>query len=103
MRHRSLRQRLRLRLIHRADNIKQNLAILMSGLGLFILGFITLVMAQFLLADSMQREIIALIGLILLIGGAIIAAFGYISLSILRVFRFLLTDIQSNNTDAHHD
>lgn len=104
MRHRSLRQRLRLRLIRRADNVKQNLAILMAGLGLFMLGFIALVLAQFLLADSLQRDIVALLGLILSIGGAIIAAFGYISLSILRIFRFLLTDIQPNkNTDAHHD
>nr|WP_320136010.1 hypothetical protein [uncultured Amphritea sp.] len=104
MHHRSLRQRLRLRLIRRADNVKQNLAILMAGLGLFMLGFIALVLAQFLLADSLQRDIVALLGLILSIGGAIIAAFGYISLSILRIFRFLLTDIQPNkNTDSHHD
>ncbi|GGK78922.1 hypothetical protein [Amphritea balenae] len=88
----SLTHRLRIRLIRRADNIRQNMIILMSGLGIFLLGFLLLVTAQFLLQQSLHRELIALIGLITAIGGAITAAFGYISLSILRIFRFLLTD-----------
>ncbi|UTW03694.1 hypothetical protein KDX31_01230 [Amphritea atlantica] len=104
MRSRSFRQRLRLRLIHRADNIRQNLTILLCGIGIFMIGFIALVIAQFMLAESLQREIIALIGLILAICGAITAAFGYISLSILRIFRFLLTDHQPElNSDKSHD
>lgn len=101
---RSLKQRLRLRLLRRADNVRQNLAIVISGASLFMLGILALVAAQFLLTESMSRDIIALLGLILTISGAIIAAFGYISLSILRIFRFLLTDLQPNkNTDIYHD
>ncbi|WP_296055955.1 hypothetical protein [uncultured Amphritea sp.] len=104
MRSRSSRQRLRLRLIRRADNVRQNLTILLIGTGIFMIGFIALVIAQFMLAESLQREIIALIGLILAICGAITAAFGYISLSILRIFRFLLTDPQPDpKSDKHHD
>ena len=104
MRSRSSRQRLRLRLIRRADNVRQNLTILLIGTGIFMIGFIALVIAQFMLAESLQREIIALIGLILAICGAITAAFGYISLSILRIFRFLLTDHQPElNSDKSHD
>lgn len=104
MRSRSSRQRLRLRLIRRADNVRQNLTILLIGTGIFMIGFIALVIAQFMLTESLQREIIALIGLILAICGAITAAFGYISLSILRIFRFLLTDPQPDpKSDKHHD
>ncbi|WP_428036735.1 hypothetical protein [Amphritea sp.] len=101
---RNARQRLRLRLIRRADKVKQNLTILLSGIGIFMLGFIILVVAQFLLQESLTREIIALIGLIIAICGAIVAAFGYICLSILRIFRFLLTDIKSDpDPDQRHD
>lgn len=104
MLNRSARQRLRLRLIRRADNVKQNLTILLVGIGIFMLGFVILVVAQFLLQESLPREIIALIGLIIAICGAIVAAFGYICLSILRIFRFLLTDITpANNPDQRHD
>ncbi|WP_290701280.1 hypothetical protein [Amphritea sp.] len=96
-----LRDNLRLRLIRRADKVKQNLIILLIGLGIFLLGFVILILAQFLLLDSLQRDLIALIGLILAICGVIIAAFGYISLSILRIFRFLLTD--TKRPDQSHD
>ena len=96
-----LRDRLRLRLIRRADKVKQNLIILLIGLGIFLLGFVTLIIAQFLLLEGLQRELLALIGLILAICGVITAAFGYISLSILRIFRFLLTE--TKRPDQNHD
>ena len=96
-----LRDRLRLRLIRRADKVKQNLIILLIGLGIFLLGFVTLIIAQFLLPEGLQRELLALIGLILAICGVITAAFGYISLSILRIFRFLLTE--TKRPDQNHD
>lgn len=96
-----LRDRLRLRLIRRADKVKQNLIILLTGLGIFLLGFVTLIIAQFLLLEGLQRELLALIGLILAICGVITAAFGYISLSILRIFRFLLTE--TKRPDQSHD
>ena len=99
MPHRSLKQRLRVRLIRRADNVKQNLQILMVGIGIFLLGFAALVVAQFALAESLSREVIALIGLLVAIIGAIIAAFGYISLSLLWLFRFLLTDKPTQDDD----
>lgn len=95
MRSRSLKHRIRLSLIRRADNIRQNLNILLAGIGLFMLGFILLVVAEFLLQSSLTQEIIALAGLTVAIIGAAVAAFGYISLSILRILRFLLTDNSS--------
>ncbi|WP_432470891.1 hypothetical protein [Amphritea sp. HPY] len=95
MHNNSLKHRLRLRLIHRADNVRQNLNILLVGIGLFMLGFILLVVTEFLLQSSLAQEVIALAGLITAIIGAAVAAFGYISLSVLRIFRFLLTDNSS--------
>jgi len=95
MRPPSLCQRLKISLIRRADNMRQNLTILLWGVAVFMLGFALLAVAEYMLASSVSQEVIALIGLILTVIGAGLTAFGYISLSILRIFRFLLTDNRS--------
>jgi len=48
------------------------------------------------MADGWQRELLALCGLILAGAGSILAAFGYLCLSLLRLYRFL-------NDDRHHE
>lgn len=83
-------------LLRRADNHRQNLLWLLSGFGLFVTGLGLIVLAQYLLPDSLQRDLLALGGLILLGGGGILAAVGYLSLSLLRLYRFL-------NDDRNHD
>ncbi len=76
-----LRTRIKLALIHRADQGKQNLMILMTGAGTFLIGFLLMNFAEYFLLSSVTQELIALLGLILAIVGVIIAAFGYICLS----------------------
>ncbi len=96
MRSRRLRYRLRDFLIRRADNVQQNFRIMLVGGGVFLVGFLTLGITEFLFRSSLTQELFALAGLILAVIGVIITAFGYISLSILRIFRFLLTDTQQD-------
>ncbi|MCV6612280.1 MAG: hypothetical protein OIF55_16050 [Amphritea sp.] len=96
MHSRRLRYRLRDFLIRRADNVQQNFRIMLVGGGLFLVGFLTLGITEFLFRSSLTQELFALAGLILAVIGVIITAFGYISLSILRIFRFLLTDTQQD-------
>ena len=87
-----LKTRIKLALIHRADQGKQNLMILMTGAGTFLIGFLLMNFAEYFLLSSVTQELIALLGLILAIVGVIIAAFGYICLSFLRIFRVINTD-----------
>ncbi len=83
-------------LLHRASNPRQNLLLLLAGFGLFAPGLGFIVLAEFMLAASWQQELLALLGLILAVCGSILAAVGYLSLSLLRLYRFL-NDDQKND------
>lgn len=83
-------------ILARADKPRQNLTLLLTGFSLFVLGFGVVVLAEWMMADSWQRELLALCGLILAGAGSILAAFGYLCLSLLRLYRFL-------NDDRHHE
>lgn len=88
--------RIRRWLLTRADHPRQNLSLLLAGFGLFAPGLGLVLFAEFLLGDGWQRELLALLGLILVGAGSILAAFGYLCLSLLRLYRFL-------NDDRNHD
>ncbi|GGO86809.1 hypothetical protein GCM10011348_38560 [Marinobacterium nitratireducens] len=83
-------------LLRRADSPRQNLNLLLGGFTLFSAGAAVLLLAEYLIGDSWQRELLALGGLILAGAGSILAAVGYLCLSLLRLFRFF-------NDDRHHD
>ncbi|MGB0466656.1 MAG: hypothetical protein ACPGF7_03875 [Pontibacterium sp.] len=86
------RTRLKRWLIRRADNHRQNLIILLTGFCTFFVGLLLIAVSEYLLGSSLLQEALALIGLIIVGIGIILAAFGYICLSILRLFRFLSDD-----------
>jgi hypothetical protein len=80
------------RLVKQADNFQQNLILLISGFGLCMLGILLITIAEFLFGQSLQQELVALLGMALVAIGILLALTGYISLSILRIFRFLISD-----------
>jgi hypothetical protein len=80
------------RLIQQADNYQQNLILLISGFGLCMLGILLITIAEFLFGQSLQQELIALLGMAFVAIGVLLALTGYISLSILRIFRILISD-----------
>ena len=83
---------LKRRLIKQADNFQQNLLLLLSGFGLCMLGILLVTIAEFLFGQSLQQELVALLGILLIVVGILLAAAGYISLSVLRLFRLLVSD-----------
>ena len=83
---------LKRRLIKQADNYQQNLIWLLSGFGLCMLGILLVTIAEFVFVQSLQQELLALLGIIFIVVGVLLAAAGYISLSLLRLIRFLITD-----------
>jgi len=85
-------------LLRRADNPQQNLKILIAGFLTFVLGGALVVSSEFLLMRSFFQESLALLGLILMGGGLILAALGYISLSVLRLFRFFNNEPSDDRT-----
>lgn len=79
-------------LYKRADNPQQNLVILGIGFAVFFFGFVVLGTAEYALESSLAQELVALLGLIIIGAGIILAAFGYLSLSILRILRIMFKD-----------
>lgn len=85
------------RLIKQADNFQQNLIMLLSGFGLCMLGILLVTIAEFLFGQSLQQELVALLGVGLIVIGILLALAGYISLSLLWLFRFLINNDDDKN------
>lgn len=84
-----LRLRIKAMLLRQTDNPRRNLNWVISGAILFFCGMGLVFYAEKQLSSSVAQELIALVGLACLLIGAILAASGYISLSLLRIFRFI--------------
>ena len=80
------------RILKQADNTQQNLILLISGFGVCMLGLLMVIMAEYLFGNSLRQELLALLGIICIVAGLIMAAIGHISLSFLRLIRFLQKD-----------
>ncbi|WP_151702831.1 hypothetical protein [Nitrincola alkalilacustris] len=93
--------RLRLWLRRRADAHYENLALTGAGFAVFFVGLLLIGSAEFLITPSLTAELTALFGLILLGLGCILAAVGFLSLSILRIFRFLDQDDDNKPPSRH--
>lgn len=76
----------------RAENQQQNLLLLGIGFVVFFAGILLLGIAEYALKSSLAQEVLALLGLIIIGVGIILAAIGYLSLSVLRVLRFMMKD-----------
>ncbi len=85
-------------LYNRTNDPKRDLKILGLGFVTFFVGLILLGGAEYLLKSSVSQEIIALLGLIILGAGIILAAFGYISLSLLRIIRLISDNRNDRDT-----
>ena len=84
--------KLSLWLKRRAENPQQNLLLLGIGFVVFFAGILLLGIAEYTLKSSLAQEVLALLGLIIIGVGIILAAIGYLSLSVLRVLRFMMKD-----------
>ncbi|MBR9828282.1 MAG: hypothetical protein GYB41_06535 [Oceanospirillales bacterium] len=94
--------RLKTRLRERAQDPRGNLRLLLSGAFLFFTGLGSIMLAQHALPAGLKAEFLALAGLILLGLGSILALFGYLSLSLLRIWHFLDDDDEQRNPPPRH-
>lgn len=79
-------------LIKRADDHRGNLQLLIIGAGIFFAGAGIIVWANHVLPSSLEQELIALAGMLLILGGGGTALIGYLGLSILRLIKFFNDD-----------
>ena len=98
----TLRLRAKAFLLRQADDPRRNLNRVISGALLFFIGLGLIFYAEKQLSSSMAQELIAVVGLVCLSIGAILAASGYISLSLLRIFRFIYHESDDQRPPPRH-
>lgn len=77
------------KLLDNAGSPIQHLSFFVGGAVLFFCGIAALYMANSRLQPSLDQELVALGGLLVAGIGALLAAFGYIGLSLIRVLRLI--------------
>ena len=85
-----LKKRLYAWLVHRTDNYQQNLRWVLWGFGTTLLGGLILLVANYFFAASVLQETLAALALLLLASGMLLAFAGFLSLSVLRLIRFMI-------------
>ncbi len=85
-------KRLKRRLLEQAGKERQNLSLLLFGASLFFSGIGLIYYSEHYVGSSLTQELMALAGLLLALIGGILAAVGYLSLSLLRIFKFINDD-----------
>ncbi|MCW8885872.1 MAG: hypothetical protein OQK12_11555 [Motiliproteus sp.] len=83
---------LKKRLLEQAGKERQNLTLLLTGASIFFLGIGLVFYSEHFFFSSLKQELTALAGLAFATIGAILAATGYISLSVLRIFKIINDD-----------
>ncbi|MEH6648575.1 MAG: hypothetical protein V7707_00960 [Motiliproteus sp.] len=98
----SLGNRIKAFLLRQTDDPRRNLNWVISGAVLFFLGLGLVFYAEKQLPSSLAQELTALVGLACLSIGAILTACGYISLSLLRIFRFINDESDPKRSPPRH-
>jgi hypothetical protein len=77
-------------LLNFSQHTQRNLVILISGFSVTLLGLLLVILAEFFFGQSIRQEILALIGVALIVIGLTAAAIGYFCLSVLSLVRYIL-------------
>ena len=75
-----------------ATKTQQNLTFILVGFALSLLGIALVMGGEYMVSDPLHREIVALVGIVIITISCILALIGYISLSILRIFYVITND-----------
>lgn len=74
---------------HTSDDLR-SMTFFTSGGFLFTLGLMTILLANQLLEPSLNQEVVALIGVVFVAVGSIVALWGYLGISLFKLFIYLL-------------
>ncbi len=77
-------------LLNFSQHTQRNLVILISGFSITLIGLLLIILAEFFFGQSVKQEILALLGVLLVLIGLTAAAIGYIFLSVLGLIRYIL-------------
>jgi len=92
------------RLLQRqAVNTRQNLTLILIGFAMSLLGIGLVMGGEFLVRDPFHRELIALAGVVIIAIACVLAATGYVSMSLLKIFYIITRDDKDEDEDEDED
>jgi len=71
------------------NNPKLAFARLLQGGLIFLFGSLILIFSERIINDSIQQELVAILGVIVASMGALLALLGYLSMSVLRIYHII--------------
>lgn len=71
------------------NNPKLAFARLLQGGLLFLFGSLILILSERMINDSIQQELVAILGIVIASIGVLLAFLGYISMSVLRLYHMI--------------
>lgn len=71
------------------NNPKLAFARLLQGGLVFLFGSLILIISERMINDSVQQELVALLGIIVAGAGLLLALLGYLSMSVLRIYHMI--------------
>jgi predicted acyltransferase len=93
----TLKHKIKRRLQKQAVNTQQNLSLILIGFACSLLGIGLVMGGEFLVQDLWHRELVALLGIIIIAIGCLLAISGYLSMSILKIFYVITRDDPDSN------
>ena len=93
-RQKTFRQRLTLALQKQAVKTQQNLSLILIGFFMSLLGIGLVMGGEFLVYNLLHRELLALVGVVIIAIGCVLALVGYLSMSLLKIFYVITKDDQ---------
>lgn len=81
---------LKKKLQRQANDTRKNLQFILIGFALALLGIALIMGGEFLFQHPVERELVALFGILFVVLGCLLTAVGYISMSILRIIYFVI-------------
>lgn len=92
MRQQTLLFKLKRILQRQAVDTRQNLTLILIGFALSLLGIGLVMGGEYLVRDAFHRELIALTGVIIIAIACVLAATGYVCMSLLKIFYVITRD-----------
>ena len=71
------------------NNPKLAFARLLQGGLIFLFGSLILILSERMISDSIQQELMAILGIIVAAVGILLALLGYLSMSVLRLYHII--------------
>lgn len=88
----TLSQRIKYQLQLRAVKTQQNFTLILVGFAMALIGIGLVMGGEYLVSNTLHRELVAFLGVVIIAIGCLLTSVGYLSMSLLRIFYVITKD-----------